>query len=94
MILQTESTRLAYTYFPPPLTHCSFSHKQNIESWKAKIRAPLVEALATPLIMVVDEIEIVSLKAIVECSGYATQKNGKPYNNKWVYHLVACERES
>jgi uncharacterized protein len=35
--------------------------------------------------MVVDEIEIVGLKAIVECSGYATQKNGKPYNNKQVF---------
>jgi hypothetical protein len=34
--------------------------------------------------MVVDEMDIIGLKAIVECSGYATQKNGKPYNNKWV----------
>jgi hypothetical protein len=32
--------------------------------------------------MVVDEVEIVGLKAIVESSGYAMQKNGKPYNNK------------
>jgi hypothetical protein len=41
-----------------------------------------VKALATPLKMVVDEMDIIGLKAVVECSGYATQKNGKPYNNK------------
>jgi hypothetical protein len=59
-----------------------FSPKQNVESWKEKIRAPLAKALATPLKMVVDEMDVIGLKAIVECSGYATQKNGKPYNNK------------
>ncbi|KAE9365825.1 hypothetical protein N431DRAFT_385746 [Stipitochalara longipes BDJ] len=59
----------------------------NVDTWKEKIRAPLAKALATPIKMVADEIEIVGLKAIVECSGYATQKNGKPYNNKfcWIF---------
>ena len=58
--------------------------EQNVESWKEKIRAPLAKVLATPIKMVVDEVDIIDLKAIVECSGYATQKNGKPYNNKYV----------
>jgi uncharacterized protein len=69
-------------YFPSPLNRIIFSPEQNVESWKEKIRAPLVKALATPLKMVVDEVDIIGLKAIVECSGYATQKNGRPYNNK------------
>jgi len=55
-----------------------------VESWKERIRAPLVKVLATPIKMVVDELDIVGLKAIVECSGFATLKNGKPYNNKYV----------
>lgn len=38
--------------------------------------------LATPLRVEIDEMDIVGLKAIVKCSGYATLKNGKPYNNK------------
>ena len=32
--------------------------------------------------MEIEEMDIIGLKAIVEASGYATQKNGKPYNNK------------
>lgn len=44
----------------------------------------MVKALATPLKMIVDEIDIVGLKAIVKCSEYAMQKNGRAYNNKCV----------
>jgi hypothetical protein len=56
--------------------------EQNVSPWKRKIRVPSVKALAIPINMVVDEMDIIGLKAIVEFSGYATQKSGKPYNNK------------
>ena len=32
--------------------------------------------------MRIDELDVVGQKAILECSGFATQKNGKPYNNR------------
>ena len=57
--------------------------------WKRKIRVPSVKALAAPINMVVDAMDIIGLKAIVEYSGYATQKSGKPYNNKWICQLVS-----
>jgi hypothetical protein len=38
--------------------------------------------LATPIKIEIHEMELVGLKAMVEGSGYATQKNGKSYNNK------------
>jgi hypothetical protein len=34
--------------------------------------------------MRIDELDIVGNKAIMESSGFATQKNGKPYNNRFV----------
>jgi len=33
--------------------------------------------------MVVDEVDIIGLKAIVKCSGYVTQNDGKAYNNTY-----------
>ena len=90
-LIPTANIRLAYTFVPRFLHSHSHTHtiipKKNVESWKEKIRAPLVKALATPIKMVVDEFEIVGMKAIVECSGYAIQKNGRPYNNKYVLLL-------
>jgi hypothetical protein len=56
--------------------------EQNVSPWKRKLRVPSVKPLAIPINMVVDEMDIIGLKAIVECRGYATQKSGKPYNNK------------
>ncbi|KAH8767844.1 hypothetical protein BGZ57DRAFT_766626, partial [Hyaloscypha finlandica] len=60
----------------------------NMSPWKRKIRVPSVKALAAPINMVVDAMDIIGLKAIVEYSGYATQKSGKPYNNKWICQLI------
>jgi len=69
-----------------PKVAISPSHIENVEKnvspWKQKLRVPSLKALAIPINMVVDEMDIIGLKAIVECSGYATQKSGKPYNNK------------
>lgn len=32
--------------------------------------------------MVVDTVDVVGRKAVVEASGFGTQKNGRPYNNR------------
>ena len=36
--------------------------------------------------MKTNELDIVGLKAIAECSGFATQKNGQPYRQRYVFH--------
>ena len=34
------------------------------------------------MIMKANEIDVIGQKAIIEASGFAKQKNGKPYNNR------------
>lgn len=37
---------------------------------------------SVPLVFIVNELDVVGNKAIIEITGEGKQKNGKPYNNK------------
>jgi len=41
--------------------------------------------------MSVGSVDVVGLKAFVEASGRATQKNGRPYNNRYCWFLFFSE---
>lgn len=57
--------------------------EQNLEEWQATVAGPLFAKLVdAKQTMKVDEVEIVGNKVILESRGAATQKNGKPYNNR------------
>ncbi|KAK7042793.1 ketosteroid isomerase [Favolaschia claudopus] len=64
----------------------------NLATWSKEVRGPLVSRLqggvVTPTVQCVD---IVGNKAIVELVGTATQLNGKPYNNRYIWILIFSE---
>ncbi|ORY59416.1 hypothetical protein BCR35DRAFT_254694, partial [Leucosporidium creatinivorum] len=62
----------------------------NVAEWKELINKPLLARLdSNGLKMAVESVDVIGQRAIVECSGTATQKNGKPYNNFycWIFHF-------
>ncbi|KAM0747327.1 hypothetical protein T439DRAFT_329069 [Meredithblackwellia eburnea MCA 4105] len=63
----------------------------NFITWTDKVRNPISARLdlSAPLNMKVDTLEIIGLKAIAECSGFAFQRNGRPYNNRfcWIFEF-------
>lgn len=57
--------------------------RQNLQEWLTKVGGPLGDKLVGERKFTLDELEVVGNKAILEISGSATQKNGKPYNNRY-----------
>ncbi len=54
-----------------------------MQSWLEKVNRPLLARLEGGVLnMAIDTVDVVGSKAIVEASGSATQKSGKPYNNR------------
>ncbi|KUJ15121.1 uncharacterized protein LY89DRAFT_783330 [Mollisia scopiformis] len=60
----------------------------NVKTWREIVNKPLIARLASPLTMKIESLDIIGLKAIVEASGSATQKNGKQYNNRYCWILI------
>lgn len=82
-----DSTSLTGTYVHLLISSPSiFWHdEQNLEAWQATIAGPLFAKLVdAKQTMKIDEVDIVGNKVIIESRGAAIQKNGKPYNNRWV----------
>lgn len=52
----------------------SLTLNQNLQTWRERIQVPVMGRLKTPVRMEIDTLEIFGLKAIVEASGFATQK--------------------
>jgi len=67
------------SFSPPSLR---LTPRKNLQTFQEKLGKPLFSRLTGPSSTIVDELDIIGLKAIVEASGFATQKNGKPCNNK------------
>ncbi|TRM63087.1 hypothetical protein BD626DRAFT_32873 [Schizophyllum amplum] len=59
----------------------------NLAEWAIKVRDPLVARLAGPIGLHTVAVHIAGNVAIAETAGVATQKNGKPYNNKYCWVL-------
>jgi hypothetical protein len=55
---------------------------QNLQSYVQKVVTPLFSRLESSTKMTIEELDVIGQKAFVETLGVATQKNGKPYNNK------------
>ncbi|CZR58263.1 uncharacterized protein PAC_08154 [Phialocephala subalpina] len=60
----------------------------NVQTWLANVQKPLFQRLTGPVHMKIDHLDVVGSKAIFEASGFATQKNGKPYNNKFCWIMI------
>ncbi|KAF7368462.1 Ketosteroid isomerase [Mycena venus] len=64
----------------------------NLSSWLQEVRAPVVSRLKDGKLEITPtSIDVVGNKAIVEIAGTATQLNGKPYNNRYVWFLIFSE---
>ncbi|KAL8280838.1 hypothetical protein RQP46_006842 [Phenoliferia psychrophenolica] len=65
--------------------------RYNLASWLEKVNKPLIARLnlSVGLNMKVESLDVIGLKAIVECSGKAVQRSGRPYNNRycWILHF-------
>jgi hypothetical protein len=67
--------------YPTTNQHCLIT-VQNLQSYVQKVVTPLFSRLESSTKMTIEELDVIGQKAFVETSGVATQKNGKPYNNK------------
>jgi ketosteroid isomerase-like protein len=50
-----------------------------------KVAIPNATKLQDTLVMKCSAVDVVGQKAFVEAYSSATQKNGKPYNNRYIY---------
>ena len=64
------------------LSSLRLTPRKNLQTFQEKLGKPLFSRLTEPSSTIIDELDVIGLKAIVEASGFATQKNGKPCNNK------------
>ncbi|KAI5476783.1 hypothetical protein MNV49_007298 [Pseudohyphozyma bogoriensis] len=62
----------------------------NKQEWLDLVRAPLIASLDMDkgFTMAVTNFDVIGNKVVAECYGTATQKNGKPYNNKYCWILI------
>jgi hypothetical protein len=65
-----------------PIYEIKLIRVQNLPEWVEKVRLPLASRLEGVPTMKIESLDVVGQKAIVEISGSAMQKNGKPYNNR------------
>ncbi|KAM3075974.1 hypothetical protein ACMFMG_006513 [Clarireedia jacksonii] len=59
----------------------------NLQEWTEKVRNRLMPRLDGGLAMKSNTLDIIGQKAIIEATGTAIQKNGRPYNNRfcWIF---------
>ncbi|CZR61586.1 uncharacterized protein PAC_11483 [Phialocephala subalpina] len=56
--------------------------------WTEKASIPNAVKLQDTLVIKFSATEVIGLKAFVEASASATQKNGRPYNNRYAWIMV------
>ncbi|PQE11314.1 hypothetical protein CJF31_00001133 [Rutstroemia sp. NJR-2017a BVV2] len=64
---------------------------QNLQEWTEKVRNRLMPRLDGGVTMKSNTMDIIGQKAIIEASGTAKQKNGKPYNNRFCWIFIFNE---
>ncbi|PQE31935.1 hypothetical protein CJF32_00001536 [Rutstroemia sp. NJR-2017a WRK4] len=59
----------------------------NLQEWTEKVRNRLLPRLDGGITMKSNTMDIIGQKVIIEASGTAKQKNGRPYNNRfcWIF---------
>ncbi|TVY12594.1 hypothetical protein LARI1_G009564 [Lachnellula arida] len=61
----------------------------NLQEWKDNINAGLKSHLKDGYLeMKLDSLDVIGLKAIAECSGFAVQNDGDLYQNRFAWFLV------
>ncbi|KAJ7096607.1 hypothetical protein B0H15DRAFT_825725 [Mycena belliarum] len=65
----------------------------NLASWQTEVALPLRANIEGQIKLKVTSIDVIGNKAIVEGQGEATQKNGKPYNNRYAYFLIFSDEK-
>lgn len=62
---------------------------QNLQQWKDSVNADLKSHLKDGYLeMKLDSLDVIGLKAIAECSGFAVQNDGDLYQNRFAWFLV------
>ncbi|TVY28577.1 hypothetical protein LHYA1_G001929 [Lachnellula hyalina] len=61
----------------------------NLQQWEDSVNADLKSHLKDGYLeMKLDSLDVIGLKAIAECSGFAVQNDGDPYQNRFAWFLV------
>jgi ketosteroid isomerase-like protein len=64
-------------------------HSQNLQQWKDKVCDHLLTSIKDGYQeMKLNSLDVIGLKAIAECSGFAVQNDGEPYQNKFAWFLT------
>ncbi|MCJ1405574.1 hypothetical protein MMC11_008802 [Xylographa trunciseda] len=64
---------------------------KNRASWVEQVLGPLQSKLKDGLKLIPLAIDVIDSKAYVEFKGEATQNNGKPYNNNYIWVMIFDE---
>ncbi|MCJ1432677.1 hypothetical protein MMC27_002034 [Xylographa pallens] len=65
-----------------------FPPLKNRADWVEQVLGPLQSKLKDGLKLIPLEVDVLSSKAYVEFKGEATQNNGKPYNNNYLWVMI------